>query len=232
MPPPQNQWDAFDAGRQKLYITFLEGLASIGQGFTVQRSFCAISRSRSFPSAAGRSAAAPSYVLDRSRPLERTPRPGSLLLSIPGSQRHRRLLRFLDHHPLVRHIDLPPVVVRTIDGIKFRPSPLPLRGASCPRTLIPTRSSTRTYPRMGVIDGGISRNFPIGSSVVGICSMPLMDLAHGTFIGGLAVAGSALNGNAVCSEPDGAEIVDVAVYPTIKTRHVPLLLSGRCFAIF
>lgn len=39
------------------------------------------------------------------------------------------------------------------------------------------------------------------------------NFAHGTFIGGLAVAGGMLNGNNICAEPDGAEIIDVAVYP-------------------
>ncbi len=39
------------------------------------------------------------------------------------------------------------------------------------------------------------------------------DLAHGTFIGGLAAVGGALNGVEICPEPDGAELVDVAVFP-------------------
>ncbi|MBQ1560629.1 S8 family serine peptidase [Caulobacter sp.] len=39
------------------------------------------------------------------------------------------------------------------------------------------------------------------------------DLAHGTFIGGLAALGGALNGAEICPEPDGAELVDVAVFP-------------------
>src|SRR6185503_17799740 len=36
---------------------------------------------------------------------------------------------------------------------------------------------------------------------------------HGTFIGGLTVAGAGLNGPATCPEPDGAELVDVAIFP-------------------
>ena len=39
------------------------------------------------------------------------------------------------------------------------------------------------------------------------------DLAHGTFIGGLAAMGRALNGVESCPEPDGAELVDIAVFP-------------------
>jgi hypothetical protein len=39
------------------------------------------------------------------------------------------------------------------------------------------------------------------------------DLTHGTFIGGLAAMAGALNGSQICPEPDGAELVDVAVFP-------------------
>lgn len=37
VPPPRSQWDAVDEGHQRLYTTFLEGLAAAGQGLTVQR---------------------------------------------------------------------------------------------------------------------------------------------------------------------------------------------------
>ena len=40
-----------------------------------------------------------------------------------------------------------------------------------------------------------------------------VDLAHGTFIGGLVTLGSGLNGPDVCGEADGAELVDVAIFP-------------------
>jgi len=43
-----------------------------------------------------------------------------------------------------------------------------------------------------------------------------MDPEHGTFIGGLAIAGATLNGPWVCPEPDGAEIVDLAIFPDEK----------------
>jgi Subtilase family len=36
---------------------------------------------------------------------------------------------------------------------------------------------------------------------------------HGTFIGALAVGGNTLNGSEICPEPDGAEIVDIAIFP-------------------
>ena len=36
----------------------------------------------------------------------------------------------------------------------------------------------------------------------------------GTFIGALVVGGNALNGSEVCPEPDGVEIVDIAVFPS------------------
>jgi hypothetical protein len=214
MPPPHNQLDAYDPNRQKLYSTFLEGLAFLGDGLTVQR-LPMRDKSQLFISARlGRSVQPPTLLLDSPTPPERRRRTEVT----PFDQtidRHRRLLAFLDHHPLVRHIDLPPVIVRTIDGIKASAQAAAAQGRAQPAELtLPTRISTRTYPRMGVIDGGISPQ--LSDWVIGrwdLLDAADADLAHGTFIGGLAVAGGALNGNEICAEPDGAEIVDVAVYP-------------------
>lgn len=212
MPPPHSQLDAYDPGRQKLYSTFLEGLASLGEGLTVQR-LPMRDKSQPFISARlGRSAQPPTLLLDS--PPERR-RPTDVAPFDQTIERHRRLLAFLDHHPLVRHIDLPPVVVRTIDGTKVSAQAAAAEGRPRPAELsIPTRNSARTYPRMGVIDGGISAQ--LSDWVIDrwdLLDATHADLAHGTFIGGLAVAGSALNGNGICAEPDGAEIIDVAVYP-------------------
>ena len=48
----------------------------------------------------------------------------------------------------------------------------------------------------------------------------MLDADHGTFIGGLVVGGATLNGTEICPEPDGVEIVDVAVFqgPEDKPR--------------
>ncbi|HEV7602163.1 MAG TPA: S8 family peptidase [Bradyrhizobium sp.] len=215
MPPPHNQLDAFGSNQQKLYSSFLQGLAANGEGLTVQR-LSMREKAQPFISARlGRSAEPPTILLDSPASPDRK-RFSEVAPFDQTIERHRRLLSFLDHHPLVRHIDLPPIVIRNIEGTKVSAQAAAREGRARPTELsMPTRISTRTYPRIGVIDGGIS---PELSDWV-IDRWDLLDAAdanyaHGTFIGGLAVAGSALNGSEICAEPDGIEIVDVAVYPT------------------
>jgi hypothetical protein len=162
----------------------------------------------------GRSAQPPTILLDSMVPPDHK-RPFEIIPFDQSIERHRRLLNFLDHHPLVRHVDLPPVVVRNIDGAMESAQAAAGEGRARPDDLsVPTRNSSRTYPRMGVIDGGISPE--LSDWVIDrwdLLDAADVDHAHGTFIGGLAVAGSMLNGNEICAEPDGIEIVDVAVYP-------------------
>lgn len=214
MPPPHSELDAFSLDRQKLYSSFLRGLAANGDGLSVQR-LSMREKAQPFISARlGRSAQPPTILLDSVVSPEHR-RPSALIPFDQSIERHRHLLHFLDHHPLVRHIDLPPVVVRNIDGTREPAQAAAGAGRARPANFsVPTRNSTRTYPRMGVIDGGIS---PALNDWV-VDRWNLLDASdvnhqHGTFIGGLAVAGSTLNGNEICSEPDGVELVDVAVYP-------------------
>jgi Subtilase family len=215
VPPPRNQWDAFDEGRQRTYMSFVEGLASVGQGLTAQRQFM---RDQAQPLLSVRitqSAAPPTVQLGSSPPVERR-RERELAPFDPALQRHRRLLRFLDNHPLVRHIDLPPVIVRTVDGFKIAGQSAAASERPRPKKFaVPERDSKRSYPRVGIIDGGISRK--LEEWVISrwdVLDAGDMDHDHGTFIGGLAVAGNALNGSEICPEPDGAEIADLAVYPS------------------
>lgn len=79
---------------------------------------------------------------------------------------------------------------------------------------LPVRDATRSYPKLGIIDGGVGE--ALSDWVTG--KWDLMadgdgDPRHGTFIGGLAVAGLGLNGPGCCPEADGAELVDIAVFP-------------------
>ncbi|ONX79037.1 peptidase S8 [Burkholderia cenocepacia] len=119
--------------------------------------------------------------------------------------RHASLLAFLDRHPLVRRISLPGIVVQSERGSpRMRPESAEL----------PVRDATRSYPKLGIIDGGVGE--ALSDWVTG--KWDLMadgdgDPRHGTFIGGLAVAGLGLNGPGCCPEADGAELVDIAVFP-------------------
>jgi len=79
---------------------------------------------------------------------------------------------------------------------------------------LPIRNTQISYPRIGVVDGGVG--IALSDWIIDrwdILAEEDMDPEHGTFIGGLAIAGATLNGPWVCPEPDGAEIVDLAIFP-------------------
>lgn len=123
----------------------------------------------------------------------------------PNRDRHARLVKFLESHPLVKKIELPGVVVRSEGVVRTRPQ----------TATIQKRDRAKAWPRVGVIDGGIS-DAALGDWVVGRWD-PLaaqdMDHGHGTFIGGILVAGSAMNGPQTSTDADGVELYDIAVYP-------------------
>lgn len=212
IPPPHSQWDTVDEGRQRLYRSFIEGLAAIGQGLNVER-LQTVGRDQ--PQLALRltqAAEPPLVLLQRSAPDRKRDREVAPFET--DKARHQHLLSFLDHHPLVRRVDLPPVLTRTIVGERMRAQAAAGSGRSVPTDgALLERDPTGTYPRLGIIDGGVGD--PAAGWVLDRWE-PLADEhadpAHGTFIAGLAVGGNSLNGN-ICPEPDGADIVDIAVFP-------------------
>lgn len=203
-PLPRSEWDRLDAGHRRLVESFVAGFNSLERGLSVER----------LPSHRNKQPIL-SVRLDQSRDppvlrLNEAPvgeRRRELAVFSSDVDRHARLLAFLDSHPLVRRIELPGIVVRaaaSAPNARVRPTDV----------TIPARDSRRTHPRMGIIDGGISET--LSDWVIDrwdILADEDVDLAHGTFIGGLAAVGGALNGAEICPEPDGAELVDVAVFP-------------------
>lgn len=124
---------------------------------------------------------------------------------------NERLLRILEEHPLVRRILLPyQLSLESAGGT-------PAAGSA---NLAPRVSGT-SYPRVGVIDNGISN--AIGDWVIHRHDF-LDDAAvgkdHGTFIAGLLTWGQGLNGSSHCFEADGCELVDVALYPSAPFNTV------------
>jgi hypothetical protein len=120
--------------------------------------------------------------------------------------RHSRLIGFLEKHPLVRRIELPGIIMRSASEPRIRPGTYTL----------PERSTARPWPKVGVIDGGIS-DAALGTWVIGrwdLLAEQDIDPIHGTFIGGILVAGSYMNGPSVSSDQDGTELYDIAVFPS------------------
>jgi hypothetical protein len=118
---------------------------------------------------------------------------------------HQQLLNFLDRYPYVKRILLPPIIKKSASP------PIPTGSTQAE---LPSRTSGFKYPKVGIIDGGLSTT--LGGWIIGrhdLVAPEHCDVSHGTFIGGLLVAGQQVNGPSVCAEMDGCELVDVAVFP-------------------
>lgn len=217
MPPPRGQWDAADPARQRLYASFVDGLSALGPGLMVQRLPVGMRDQPLLAFRLDQSTAASIVQLLQPAAGDRLADGRALAPFDSRPERHHRLLAFLDSHPLVRQIALPPVVTRTIVAEPRLRGSVAAPGGTAGMAVMPRRNTVRAYPRIGIIDGGIGA--ALDDWVIdrwGTLAASDMDEAHGTFIGGLAVAGSSLNGSDVFAEPDGAELVDIAVFPNDK----------------
>lgn len=202
--PPRSEWDRLDTAHRQLVESFIAGFNALEYSISVERlpnwrhkqPMLSVRLDQAGDGAILRLTDAPAIERRELEPFN------------PDVGQHARLLAFLDKHPLVRRIELPGIAVRSArhqsGASRVRPD----------TAVMPVRDSRRTHPRIGIIDGGIST--ALSDWVIDrwdVLAEEDMDLAHGTFIGGLAVAGASLNGGMTCPEPDGAELVDVAVFP-------------------
>ncbi len=204
VPPPRGDWDALDESHRLLFQSFVAGLEALGEGLMVQRLSSRVRRAQPLLSIRLARSDAPPTLRLGSPP--QSDRRREVAPFDPSQERHRRVLAFLDKHPLVRKVSLPGVVVRatTSQGL-VRPN----------EAMVPVRDTARTHPKIGIIDGGLGE--ALSDWIIDrwdILAEEHRDLAHGSFIGGLAVLGGTLNGPQCCPEADGAEIVDLAVFPS------------------
>jgi hypothetical protein len=180
--PPHSDLDAYDHSHQQLFQSFVEGLSAAGNGLTVQR---LATRVRSQPLLSIRLDQSGGPPLMRLSVASSTDRRRSVAPFDPTVRRHSQLLRFLDGHPLVRRVSLPGIISRSATGVgRARPN----------QANVPIRDSSRTHPKVGIIDGGIGE--ALSDWVVerwDILADEDADFAHGSFIGGLCVLGAALN---------------------------------------
>jgi len=213
-PPPIVQWDALDSAHRTLYQSFLSGLGQLGISLTAYRlrgDRAPVSTRLAVrveePSGTA-SVQLTTGAAKRGRPLARFD---------SDIGRHIKLIAFLERHPLVREISLPGTIVRTDHATRSRPA----------TATLPVRDPSKLWPRLGVIDGGVSNT--LGDWVIGrwdVLDPSHINPAHGTFIAGLAVAGATLNGATVIPELDGAEIYDVSVQPGADAAYPTYYPAG------
>ncbi len=203
--PPRASWDAYPESRRKLFASFASGLTAFGGELAV-RSLRDGSRTQPMLLVrAQRRETGIELRLSASGGSDRT----ALAPFSPNKPLHSRLLNFLSHHPLVRSVALPGIIMR---------APEPQGSEQAQRgyrsVVLPEHRENRSYPRLGIIDGGIAPC--LADWVVdrwGNVADEDLDPAHGTFIGGLVVAGRSINGSDICPEVDGVELADIDVFP-------------------
>jgi len=124
----------------------------------------------------------------------------------PTVQDHSRLLSLFDRYPYVRRVLLPPILIgATPEQVLNEPEAT---------TALPEKQRGVTYPRVGIIDGGLGEHLAgwcLGSYIVVAPAHKQTD--HGSQIAGLLVGGQLLNGSSICAEPDGCDLFDVAIFP-------------------
>lgn len=201
VPPQRSQWDTYDASHRRMYKSFFDGMSRFGRGLSVQALASGERGQKLLSVRLGQSGSPPTLRLS----FTAAERRHESAIFDPSTVRHASLLAFLDKHPLVRRVSLPGVVVQSEQrSTRARPEAAQL----------PIRDATRSYPKLGIIDGGVGE--ALSDWVTGRWDLMADgdgNAQHGTFIGGLAVGGSSLNGGDCCPEPDGAELIDIAVFP-------------------
>ncbi|MGL4340183.1 MAG: S8 family peptidase [Rhodoglobus sp.] len=122
---------------------------------------------------------------------------------------HERILNRVAQNPMIRSIALPPIV-----SIQDE-EPFELESAA--PVAIFTRQDGLTYPRVGVIDGGVAG--PVSGwveEIWGQLAAEDKDASHGTFISGLLVAAGTLN-TYLRDQAAGCLLYDLDVLPTDPT---------------
>ncbi|KEZ70108.1 hypothetical protein AAY86_21770 [Pseudomonas amygdali pv. tabaci str. ATCC 11528] len=123
---------------------------------------------------------------------------------------HRKLLKVLESHPLVKRVHLPNLLVK---------SPSATAPALGRHSFLPPIPG-QVYPKIGIIDGGLSNK--LDAWILkrwGVLDASHQQHDHGTFIGGLLVNGKALNPQ-MDIDQDGCMLVDIDVFPNSSTPGV------------
>lgn len=199
LPKGRAELELLPLRRRTLFRSFEQGLRSLGSGVRVEPLDDAASTLPALFIRLEEGGASAYVQLMPTR--TRTASKQQVVLDLK-LERHHELLQFLDRHPLVRAVRLPPKVVRSSTRV----------AAIGERFHVPERDQG-SVPRIGIIDGGVSDVLsPWVVERYGLLAEEDRDETHGTFISGLLVGGASSNGH--CDmEPDGCDIVDIDLFP-------------------
>ena len=201
-PPPRQDWDTLSSYKFDLFKSFIDGLEKIGNGLFVSRIISGTETTVIFGMKFEKSSALPVIQLFPSS--SSSNKSGDKKITDLDVEKHSELLDFLGKHPLVKKISLPPIITQS-QAISAK------RGDSF---IIPKLKENASYPKICVVDGGISDIYDQWiEDRWGLISPSDKDENHGTFIAGLALFGQTLNGSAICREVDGCKIIDLDILP-------------------
>lgn len=202
-PPARQDWDILSQYKFDLFKSFFDGLERIGNGLLASRVTTGAGSAIIFGIKLEKSASAPVIQLFPSS--SSVGKSGEKRIIDLDTKKHNELLDFLGKHPLVKRITLPPIIMHS------SPTGAIKKGKTF--TIPPVKNNT-SYPKVCVVDGGISDIY--GDWIEdrwGLISPSDKDENHGTFIAGLAIIGQTLNGNTICREVDGCKIIDLDILP-------------------
>ncbi|WP_142683547.1 S8 family peptidase [Chitinophaga polysaccharea] len=204
-PPARKDWDLLSAHKFDLFESFIDGLENVGNGLFASRVITGAGAAVIFGVKLEKSSSSPviqSFPVSSSLAKSKSGEKHIIDLDI---KKHNKLLEFLDKHPLVKKISLPPIIMKSSAATSIK------RGKNF---VVPSMEDDVSYPKICVVDGGVSDIY--GDWIEdrwGLISPSDKDENHGSFIAGLAIAGQTLNGNAICREIDGCKIIDLDILP-------------------
>lgn len=201
-PPAKKDWDTLNVQKRLLFSTFINGLENFGSGLYALK----IKQDKGAAILYGIKLEEGGIPVVQMVPLQSSAAKNVNRKSVNlNPQQHEKLLDFLDRHPLVKKITLPPIINRGNSTSNNSIGSL---------ATIPSIDPDINYPKLCIVDGGVSDI--LGDWIQdrwGLISPEDKDEHHGSFIAGLAVIGRDLNKNNVCKELNGCYIIDLDILP-------------------